>query len=69
MMYNCLARPWLQRLAAVILAAASFMVVWSEATIGTGKNPDLSPFSHVRLSVASCQNLCCSLHPHRLQQE
>ena len=47
MMYKCLLQPWVQRLVAIALAATSFMLVWSEATIGFAKNPDLSPFSHV----------------------
>ena len=48
MVFQCLVRPWLQKLVAVFLAANSFMLVWSEATIGSGQHPDLSPFSHVR---------------------
>ena len=48
MVFQCLVRPWLQKFVAVFLAANSFMLVWSEATIGSGQHPDLSPFSHVR---------------------
>ena len=43
--YQCRVRPWVLRLMAVAAAAASAVVVWSEATIGTGRDPDLSPFS------------------------
>ena len=42
------ARPWVQRLLAAGTAAVSAVMVWSEATIATGTNPDLSPFSLVR---------------------
>ncbi|KAL3142854.1 hypothetical protein ABBQ38_003147 [Trebouxia sp. C0009 RCD-2024] len=45
MMYKCVAKPWVMRLGALLLGAASFMVVWSEATIGLGRKPDVSPFS------------------------
>lgn len=48
MVFQCLVRPWLQKLLSLGLAATSFMLIWSEATIGLGQNPDLSPFSHVR---------------------
>lgn len=47
MMYKCVAKPWVMRLGALLLGAASFMVVWSEATIGLGRKPDVSPFSLV----------------------
>ena len=53
MMYKCVAKPWVMRLGALILGAASFMVVWSEATIGLGRKPDVSPFSLV-LTLPSC---------------
>lgn len=43
--YKCVIRPYIQRLTALILAAASAIIVWCEATIGSGRNPDLSPFS------------------------
>eukprot|EP00887_Chlorella_sp_A99_P002113 scaffold21.g2113.t1 len=43
--YTCVGRPWVLRLAAVAAAAVSAVVVWSEATIGSGRSPDLSPFS------------------------
>ncbi len=45
--YKCLAKPWVQRGTAVVLALLSGAVVWSEATIGLGKDPDVSPFSIV----------------------
>ncbi|KAL0026350.1 hypothetical protein WJX79_001807 [Trebouxia sp. C0005] len=45
MLYKCVAKPWVMRLAALLLGGTSFMVVWSEATIGLGRHPDLSPFS------------------------
>lgn len=45
--YKCHLRPWVQRLGALTTAAVSAVLVWSEATIGTGTNPDLSPFSLV----------------------
>ena len=48
LVYCALARPWVRRLGAVAAGAASFLIVWSEATIGSGTHPDLSPFSHVR---------------------
>lgn len=50
--YKCRARPYVQRLAAVAAAAASAVVVWCEATIGTGRHPDLSPFSMVSKAEA-----------------
>ncbi|GAB4818944.1 hypothetical protein N2152v2_005990 [Parachlorella kessleri] len=43
--YKCRVRPWVQQLAALLTAAASAVIVWSEATIATGTSPDLSPFS------------------------
>jgi hypothetical protein len=43
--YKCLARPTLQRLGSIVAAAASATIVWSEVTIGSGRHPDLSPFS------------------------
>jgi hypothetical protein len=43
--YKCRVRPWVLRAGAVAATAASAVVVWSEATIGTGLSPDLSPFS------------------------
>lgn len=48
MLFQCFAWPWLQKLLALAFAATSFMLIWSEATIGSGRDPDLSPFSHVR---------------------
>ncbi|KAK9843415.1 hypothetical protein WJX81_001086 [Elliptochloris bilobata] len=44
--YCALARPWVRRVGALAAGAASFLIVWSEATIGSGTHPDLSPFSH-----------------------
>ena len=46
--YCALARPWVRRGGALAAGAFSFLIVWSEATIGSGTSPDLSPFSHVR---------------------
>lgn len=45
--YQCLLKPLALRLAAIGLGGLSAVVVWSEATIGLGKDPDLSPFSIV----------------------
>ena len=47
MMYKCVWKPWVMRVGALLLGATSFMVVWSEATIGLGRSPDVSPFSLV----------------------
>ncbi|EIE27296.1 hypothetical protein COCSUDRAFT_64161 [Coccomyxa subellipsoidea C-169] len=46
-MYSCTAKPWVTRVLACVLGAVSFLIVWSEATIASGTNPDLSPFSHM----------------------
>lgn len=43
--YKCRVRPWVLRATALTAGAASAVVVWSEATIGTGRSPDLSPLS------------------------
>ena len=43
--YNCTLRPYIQRCSALILAALSITIVWCEATIGSQRSPDLSPFS------------------------
>ena len=43
--YKCRGRPWVLRVTALLAAAASVVVVWSEATIGSGRSPDLSPLS------------------------
>lgn len=43
--YKCYARPWVLRGMAALACAASAVIVWSEATIGSGRSPDLSPFS------------------------
>ena len=66
--YRCLAAPWVNRLASLLLGVFSVMLVWSEATIGIGSH-DLSPFSHV--SPAYCEaglchdlvslGLCCTM--------
>lgn len=55
MVYKCTAEPWVFKLLALALAAFSALIVWSEATIGFGR--DLSPFSHVRMP-----DLLCFLH-------
>lgn len=47
MIYKCIVHPWVLKLCSLVLAGISFMVVWSEATIGSGRSPDLSPFSQV----------------------
>ena len=43
--YKCLVRPWVLRATALAAGAASAVVVWSEVTMGSGRSPDLSPFS------------------------
>ncbi len=43
--YKCYARPWVLRGMAALAFATSGVIVWSEATIGSGRSPDLSPFS------------------------
>lgn len=45
--YKCVMRPHVQRFGAIICALVSAVVVWCEATISTGRHPDLSPFSVV----------------------
>ncbi|KAK9868826.1 hypothetical protein WJX84_008007 [Apatococcus fuscideae] len=45
MMYRAVVRPWSRKLLALLLASLSAVIVWSEATIGSGRHPDLSPFS------------------------
>ena len=47
MMYRAVLRPWVRKLLALLLASLSAVIVWSEATIGSGRHPDLSPFSLV----------------------
>ncbi len=51
MIYKCIVHPWVLKLCSLVLAGISFMVVWSEATIGSGRSPDLSPFSQVSSPV------------------
>jgi hypothetical protein len=55
--YKCQARPWVQRLLALVAAAVSAAMVWSEATIATGTSPDLSPFSLVRAARRYCRGV------------
>ena len=43
--YKCVGRPYVQRLLAFLLGLTSATIVWCEATIGSGRHPDLSPFS------------------------
>ncbi|KAH7622239.1 putative G-protein coupled receptor-associated protein LMBRD2B [Nannochloris sp. 'desiccata'] len=43
--YKCTVRPYVQRFSALFLAGLSITIVWCEATIGSGRHPDLSPFS------------------------
>ena len=48
------ASPWANRLAAaLLLAPLSASLVWSEATLGTGASPDLSPFSRAVRRMAA----------------
>ena len=49
MVYKSLGAPWVDRGASLALAAGSCMIIWSEATIGSGTSPDLSPFSRATL--------------------
>lgn len=43
--YKCLVRPYVIRFLSILAIAASSIVLWCEATIGSGRQPDLSPFS------------------------
>eukprot|EP00878_Enallax_costatus_P015761 GHUV01016516.1.p1 GENE.GHUV01016516.1~~GHUV01016516.1.p1 ORF type:complete len:615 (+),score=178.39 GHUV01016516.1:1103-2947(+) len=43
--YRCLVQPVAAKVFAVFLVFMTGCVIWSEATIFTGENPDLSPFS------------------------
>ncbi len=61
MMYKCVAKPWVMRLAALLLGGTSFMVVWSEATIGLGRRPDVSPFSLVGVFGIWCKQHVCMI--------
>ena len=65
MVYKCMVHPWVLKLCSLALAGVSFMVVWSEATIGTGRSPDLSPFSLVSrpFTVAGGPRLRHTLSP------
>lgn len=57
---RCTAKPWVTRVAACALGCVSFLIVWSEATIASGTNPDLSPFSHVRRPPLSSLSMISS---------
>ena len=46
--YKCQMRPYVQRIGAFLSSLMSALIVWCEATIATGRHPDLSPFSLVR---------------------
>ena len=52
--YKCLVRPYVQRIGSIACALLSAVVVWCEATIASGRHPDLSPFSLVSVTVCSC---------------
>jgi hypothetical protein len=43
--YKCIVRPYVVRFFSLLAFAASLIVLWCEATIGSGRQPDLSPFS------------------------
>eukprot|EP00775_Hariotina_reticulata_P003223 gene3223-3500_t len=45
--WRCVAQPTARKMFAALLIGMSFCVVWSEATIFTGRHPDLSPFSNM----------------------
>lgn len=45
--YKCRFRPYIQRIGALICVFMSSLIVWCEATIASGRHPDLSPFSMV----------------------
>lgn len=61
MVYRAVLRPWVRKLLALLLASLSAVIVWSEATIGSGRHPDLSPFSLVR-PLAGCLTEGDSMH-------
>ncbi|KAL6780666.1 hypothetical protein ACKKBF_B12240 [Auxenochlorella protothecoides x Auxenochlorella symbiontica] len=51
--YTCNIRPWMLCLQALLAVATSATIIWAEATIGSGRSPDLSPFSlaiHTRVA-------------------
>lgn len=51
--YTCNIRPWVLCLQALLAVATSATIIWAEATIGSGRSPDLSPFSlaiHTRVA-------------------
>lgn len=52
--YKCILRPYVQRMGAFVSALMSILVVWCEATIASGRHPDLSPFSLVRKLIYLC---------------
>ncbi len=43
--YRCAFEPMLRRVAGVLMMLVTLTIIWCEATIFTGVNPDLSPFS------------------------
>lgn len=43
--YRCILHPYTRKVAAAVFLAVSLCIIWSEATIFTGRSPDLSPFS------------------------
>eukprot|EP00879_Flechtneria_rotunda_P003202 GHRR01003425.1.p1 GENE.GHRR01003425.1~~GHRR01003425.1.p1 ORF type:complete len:656 (+),score=226.79 GHRR01003425.1:287-2254(+) len=52
--WRCTGLPIGRKVLSAILVGMSFLVVWSEATIFTGENPDLSPFSRmIQRSIGS----------------
>ena len=43
--YLCFLKPLIQRCSAILMAFLSLTIIWSEATIALGRDPDLSPVS------------------------
>lgn len=43
--YRCTAHPSVRKVCAAALGGMSLAVIWAEATIISGRTPDLSPFS------------------------